>query len=195
MYFGPPKLPQEKTFTKSEPYFEAAMISDGVSAPAIINKSSLRAAATVGASSPGVTRNCAPASAHLLADSSSRTVPAPTNTSGIAFTNSRITSTAPGTVMVISTIGTPPWHTQSRISRSSRLRACVLMHHSLSIVPGADSRTSLAASWLNWELSVIAAALSHLAELLHNSVFSNAAFQKAKRSQSCACGNETGYVK
>src|ERR1700676_958519 len=50
---------------------------------------------------------------------SSRTVPAPTRTSGVVLTSSEITCSAPGTVIVISTIGIPPRHTASAANRAS----------------------------------------------------------------------------
>src|SRR3981189_70376 len=55
---------------------------------------------TVGRSSAGLLMNCAPASMHSRAVSLSTTVPAPRITWGAFFTKSRITSIAPGTVIV-----------------------------------------------------------------------------------------------
>src|SRR5437016_955099 len=120
MYFAPPSWPQGKTFTKSEPASQAVITSVGVSAPAIMSFPSATARWITCRLSPGLTRNCAPASRHRLAASALRTVPAPTRTSaGLLLASSRITSTAPGTVMVISTIGIPPSQTASDAMRAS----------------------------------------------------------------------------
>src|SRR5580704_8596375 len=120
MYFAPPIWPQGKTLMKSAPASQAAIISVGVNAPAMISFPSFAASATVGRCSPGLTRNSAPASRHRRAASAFRTVPAPTSISeAAAFASSRITSTAPGTVIVISTMGMPPRQTASAAIRAS----------------------------------------------------------------------------
>src|SRR5205807_1548419 len=117
----PLPLVRTNTFTKSEPASHAVISSVGVNAPAIINFPSIPASLTTSRFSPGLTRNCAPASRHFLAASTLRTVPAPIKTSPeLLFVSSRITSTAPGTVMVISTIGIPAWQTASAANRASR---------------------------------------------------------------------------
>ncbi|MGA8617776.1 MAG: hypothetical protein WB660_04565 [Candidatus Sulfotelmatobacter sp.] len=41
------------------------------------------------------------------------------STSSMVLASSEITSSAPGTVMVISTIGIPPWQTASAAKRAS----------------------------------------------------------------------------
>src|SRR5262249_37765331 len=120
-YFGPPTFPAGKTLTKSDPASQAAITSVGVSAPAIINRPSAAASATVFALKPGLTKNCAPASRHLCACSGFNTVPAPTSNSleDECLANSRMTSTAPGTVIVIPTIGIPPLLPASAAVRAS----------------------------------------------------------------------------
>ena len=106
MYFAPPTWPQGKNFTRSEPAFHAVTISEGVNAPASISLFSRTANFTVARSKPGLTKNCAPASRQRRASSTLRTVPAPMRISFPAlFVNSRMTSMAPGQVMVISTMG------------------------------------------------------------------------------------------
>src|SRR5437667_4054599 len=121
MYLAPPTWPQGKIFTKSDPAFHAVMTSVGVKAPAMINIFSRTANSTVGRFNPGLTRNCAPASRQRRAVSTSSTVPAPMSTSeALLLLSSRITSTAPGTVIVISTIGIPPWQTASDAINASR---------------------------------------------------------------------------
>ena len=65
--------------------------------------------ATTSGLKTGLTTNLAPADTTSLAVPLSVTVPAPTRTSGGAvFTSAAITSTAPGTVIVISIHFTPP---------------------------------------------------------------------------------------
>ena len=114
MYFGPPTVPHGKTFTKSLPALQAAIISVGVSAPAIMSLPRRRACATVSGSKPGLTMNSAPASMQRRAASASSTVPAPITTSAPKLlTRSLMTSIAPGTVIVTSTIGMPPAQTAS----------------------------------------------------------------------------------
>src|SRR6266478_3682539 len=120
MYLAPPTCPQGKTFTKSAPAFQAVMTSVGVNAPAIIKTPSRTANSTVARFNPGLTRNSAPASRQRRAVSTSSTVPAPISASETPlFLSSRITSIAPGTVMVISTMGIPPSHTAWAASSAS----------------------------------------------------------------------------
>src|SRR6266496_4539236 len=114
MYLGPPTVPHGNIFTKSLPARHAAMTSVGVSAPAIIGLPRLFTSWTVAESNPGATMNSAPESIHRCAVPASSTVPAPISTSAPRLlTNSLISSIAPGTVMVTSTIGIPPTHTAS----------------------------------------------------------------------------------
>src|SRR6266851_6827993 len=128
MYFAPPTWPHGKILTKSAPASQAVITSVGVNAPAMISFPSRTASSTVFRFNPGLTRNCAPASRHRRAASGLSTVPAPMRTSDAQFfTSSRMTSTAPGTVMVISTIGMPPWQTASAATHAS---------------PGDDARTT-----------------------------------------------------
>src|SRR5580658_4456702 len=106
---------------KSAPASHAAITSVGVSAPAISNFLSRTASSTVGKFRPGLTRNCAPASRQFCAACAFNTVPAPIRTSEPQFfTSSRITSSAPGTVIVLSTIGLPPSQTASSARHASR---------------------------------------------------------------------------
>src|ERR1700674_3258576 len=128
MYFAPPTWPHGKILTKSAPASQAVMTSVGVNAPAMITFPSRTASSTVFRFNPGLTRNCAPASRHRRAASALSTVPAPTRTSeALFFASSRMTSRAPGTVMVISTMGMPPRRTASAAIRAS---------------PGDDARTT-----------------------------------------------------
>src|SRR5713101_7508131 len=114
MYLAPPTALQGKTLTKSEPAFQAAITSLGVSAPAKITVPCDRASFTVSGSRPGLARNCAPASRHRRAVWTSSTVPAPMSMfAPRCLTRFRIVSIAPGTVSVISTIGIPPRETAS----------------------------------------------------------------------------------
>src|SRR2546422_4520704 len=121
MYLAPPTSPQGKILTKSDPALQAVITSVGVRAPAIISTPSRTANATIGILTPGLTRNWAPALRQRRAVSTSSTVPAPMSTSeALLLLSSRITSTAPGTVIVISTIGIPPWQTASDAINASR---------------------------------------------------------------------------
>src|SRR5439155_251330 len=114
MYFAPPTAPQGNTCTKTLPAFHALITSVGVRAPAIINLPSRFTICTVSRSNPGLTINSAPASIHRWTVSESSTVPAPIRTSEPRlFASWEIASTAPGTVIVISTIGMPPAQTAS----------------------------------------------------------------------------------
>src|SRR5205814_1050273 len=114
MYLDPPTVPHGNIFTKSLPARQAVMTSVGVSAPAIIGLPRFFTSWTVAESNPGATMNSAPESIHRWAVPASSTVPAPISTSSPRLlTNSLISSIAPGTVMVTSTIGIPPAHTAS----------------------------------------------------------------------------------
>src|SRR6266403_5840030 len=120
MYLAPPTWPQGKILIKSAPASQAAITSVGVNAPAMISFASRTANSTVDTFKPGLTRNCAPASRQRRAASVLRTVPAPMRTpEALFFASSRMTSTAPGTVIVISTMGIPPSQTASAAMRAS----------------------------------------------------------------------------
>src|SRR5581483_3083275 len=109
MYFAPPTLAHGNTFTNAAPAFHAVITSVGVNAPAKTGLPAARQHSTIPRSNPGLTRNSAPASMHRRAVSASSTVPAPTKTWEPAdLTTSRISSIAPGTVIVISATGMPP---------------------------------------------------------------------------------------
>src|SRR3984893_2667863 len=112
MYLGPAS-PQGNTLTKSEPHRHAVTTSVGVNPPGNTVTFAFAANSTIATSNPGAVKKWAPASTHFRAVSVSSTVPAPT----IIFSRSRtrweINSTASCTVMVISTIGMPPWATAS----------------------------------------------------------------------------------
>ncbi len=121
IYLAPPTEPQGNIFTKSLPAFHAVITSVGVRAPAMISFPARFTKATVSASNPGLTMNSAPASMQRCAVSASRTVPAPISTCEELLRDScAITSIAPGTVIVISTMGIPPAQTPSTARRASR---------------------------------------------------------------------------
>ena len=98
---GPPAEAAGKTFTTSVPAARAARTSVGVTAPSIRQAPASRQGGARLESTQGATRKRAPAARQASAVAASGTVPAPTSRSGSAA-SSRIRSTAPGTVMVIS---------------------------------------------------------------------------------------------
>src|SRR5579863_2332007 len=113
MYPSQPTCEHGNTLTKSAPASQAVTISVGVSAPGRTAMPSLTANSTTAALNPEALRKPAPAPTHCRAVSAFKTVPAPTSILGWYRTRWEITSMAPGTVMVISTMGIPPRATAS----------------------------------------------------------------------------------
>src|SRR5215475_12641186 len=107
MYRSPPTGPQGKTLTKSAPDRQAVTTSVGVKAPGSTTILFLAANSTISGFRDGAVIKLTPASMQRRALSTSITVPAPTITFGSDFTRWTINSTAPGIVIVISTIGMP----------------------------------------------------------------------------------------
>src|ERR1700689_455736 len=96
------------------------------------NFSEARATESTDGARPGLTRNSAPARRHDSACSSVVTVPAPTRTlSRYCCATSRITVTALGTVMVISTMGMPP----AEIASTARVASSTDVARTTGMIP------------------------------------------------------------
>src|SRR5215472_17799122 len=105
MYLSPPTGAHGKTLMKSAPAVQAATTSVGVKAPGSTGTFLLVAYSTIAGLKFGEVRKHAPASRVFSAVSTSSTVPAPTAIFPWERQRWAIKSTAPGTIMVISTIG------------------------------------------------------------------------------------------
>src|ERR1035438_8645744 len=98
---------------KSAPWLHAVTTSVGVKAPGMTATLHLAANSITSGFMDGAVTKPTPASTHKRVVLVSSTVPAPTMSFGSERIRWAINSTAPGTVMVISTIGMPPSVTAS----------------------------------------------------------------------------------
>jgi hypothetical protein len=97
------------TLMMSAPASQASRISVGVKHPGMTGMFRSAHASMTDRRATGLTTNCAPASTTRWTVSASTTVPAPKrNPLGIRGANSRINSTAPGTLIVTSSARMPP---------------------------------------------------------------------------------------